>query len=49
MDDSVFSSQFQAMQDAFARERIFIEIAYTPSGRTDYIYEAARPLHARTR
>jgi hypothetical protein len=44
MDDSVFSSQFQAMHDALARERVFIEIAYTPSGRTDYIYEAGRLL-----
>ena len=32
------------MHDAFARERVFIEIAYTPSGRTDYIYETGRLL-----
>jgi hypothetical protein len=44
MDDSVFSSQFQAMRDAFARDDIFIEVAYTPSGRADYIYEAGRLL-----
>jgi len=44
MDDSVLSSQFQAMRDAFAREGIFIEVAYTPSGRADYIYEAGRLL-----
>lgn len=44
MDDSVFSSQFQAMRDAFASEGIFIEVAYTPSGRADYIYEAGRLL-----
>ena len=44
MDDSVFSSQFQAMRDAFAREGIVIEVAYTPSGRADYMYEAGRLL-----
>jgi len=44
MDDSVFSSQFQAMHDAFADEGIAIEVAYTPSGRADYIYEAGRLL-----
>jgi subtilisin family serine protease len=44
MDDSVFSSQFQAMRDAFARERTFIEVAYTPSGRADYLYEVGRLL-----
>lgn len=44
MDDSVFSSQFQAMRDAFARNDILIEVAYTPSGRADYIYEAGRLL-----
>jgi Subtilase family len=47
MDDSVFSSQFQGMRDAFAREGVFIEVAYTPSGRADYMYEAGRLL-ART-
>jgi hypothetical protein len=44
MDDSVFSSQFQAMRDAFAREGTTIEIAYTPSGRADYLYESGRLL-----
>ncbi|HUN36193.1 MAG TPA: S8/S53 family peptidase [Trebonia sp.] len=44
MDDSVFSSQFLAMHDAFARNQIDIEVAYTPSGRVDYIYEAGRLL-----
>ena len=44
MDDSVFSSQFQAMRDAFAREGVDIEVAYTPSGRADYIYETGRLL-----
>jgi hypothetical protein len=44
MDDAVFSSQFQDMRDEFAREGISIEVAYTPSGRADYIYETARLL-----
>ena len=44
MDDSVFSQQFHAMRDAFAREGIFIEVAYTPSGRADYVYETGRLL-----
>jgi len=44
MDDSVLSSQFLAMHDAFAREGISIEVAYTPSGRADYIYETGRLL-----
>jgi hypothetical protein len=44
MDDSVFSSQFQAMRDAFAREGAVIEVAYTPSGRVDYVYESGRLL-----
>jgi hypothetical protein len=44
MDDSVFGSQFQAMCNAFARQGVFIEVAYTPSGRADYIYEADRLL-----
>jgi subtilisin family serine protease len=44
MDDSVFSSQFQAMRDAFAGQGTVIDVAYTPSGRVDYIYEAGRLL-----
>ena len=44
MDDSIFSSQFQEMRNAFAREGITIEVAYTPSGRADYMYEADRLL-----
>ena len=44
MDDSVFSSQFQAMRDAFAREGIIIDVAYAPSGRADYVYQAGRLL-----
>jgi hypothetical protein len=44
MDDSVFSAQFLAMHDAFAGQGIRIEVAYTPVGRADYIYEAGRLL-----
>ncbi|HMD91982.1 MAG TPA: S8/S53 family peptidase [Trebonia sp.] len=44
MDDSVFSSQFQAMRDAFASQGIPIETAYAPNGRVDYIYQAGRLL-----
>jgi Subtilase family len=40
----VFDSQFQAMHDAFARQRIYLEVAYAPNGRADYMYEAGRLL-----
>ena len=40
----VFDSQFQTMHDAFARQGIFINVAYTPSGRADYLYEEGRLL-----
>jgi hypothetical protein len=40
----VLDSQFQAMHDAFARRGTYIEMAYAPSGRADYIYEAGRLL-----
>jgi hypothetical protein len=36
----VFDSQFQAMQYAFARRGTYIEVAYAPNGRPDYIYES---------
>jgi hypothetical protein len=42
--DQVFDSQFQAMQAAFARDGIRIQIAYTPDGRPDYLYVADRLL-----
>jgi hypothetical protein len=45
--DEVSSSQFQGMRDAFASEGISIEIAYTPDGDPDYMYETDRLL-ART-
>ena len=43
----VFDSQFHAMQDAFARQGTYIDVAYTPSGRVDYVYEAGRLLASR--
>jgi hypothetical protein len=42
--DQVFSSQFLAMQAAFQRAGIDIEVAYTPSGEVDYVYQADRLL-----
>ncbi len=45
--DPVFSSQFQAMHDAFAREGTDIEIAYTSTGEASYIYQAGRLLARR--
>ena len=40
----VFASQFHAMQDAFARRGTYIDVAYTFSGRIDYVYETGRLL-----
>src|ERR1700724_2695569 len=40
----VFDSQFQAMHDAFARQGVYIEVAYAPNGRADYLYQAGRLL-----
>ena len=40
----VFDSQFQAMYEGFARRGTFIEVAYAPNGRPDYLYEAGRLL-----
>ena len=40
----VFASQFHAMQDAFARQGTYIEVAYTHSGRVNYVYETGRLL-----
>jgi subtilisin family serine protease len=40
----VFDSQFRAMADGFARQGIVVEVAYAPSGRADYLYQAGRLL-----
>jgi Subtilase family len=40
----VFDSQYQTMHDAFARQGIMINVAYTPSGRADYLYQEGRLL-----
>ena len=40
----VFDSQFQAMYEALARRGTFIEVAYAPNGRPDYVYESGRLL-----
>jgi hypothetical protein len=42
--DQIFDSQFIAMQAAFARDGIGIEIAYSLNGQADYIYQAGRLL-----
>ena len=42
--DQVFDSQFQAMKAAFAQDGIGIEIAYTPAGGPDYLYQTDRLL-----
>jgi hypothetical protein len=42
--DQIFDSQFLAMQAAFARDGISVEIAYSPSGQADYIYQTGRLL-----
>jgi hypothetical protein len=45
--DLVFSSQFGALQTAFQRAGISIEIAYTPAGEAAYLYHAGRLLATR--
>src|SRR5436190_22329724 len=37
--NAVFDAQYRNMKDAFSREDIHIEVAYTPDGEDDYIYE----------
>jgi hypothetical protein len=44
--DPVFDAHYQIVQDAFAQAGIDLEIAYTPSGDVDYIYERGRLLVA---
>jgi subtilisin family serine protease len=42
--DQIFDSQFIAMQAAFARNGIGIEIAYSPNGQASYMYQTGRLL-----
>ena len=42
--DAVFDAQYLNMKDAFSREDIHIEVAYTPAGEADYLYEAGHLL-----
>jgi len=42
--DAVFDAQFRIIKDAFAARGIQIEVAYTPAGEVDYLYEADRLL-----
>jgi hypothetical protein len=44
--DAVFDAQYRTMKDAFAAEGIQIEVAYTPAGDVDYVYQAGRLLAA---
>jgi Subtilase family len=40
----VFDSQFHAMYEELAARGTYIEVAYAPNGRPDYVYEANRLL-----
>ena len=40
----VFDSQFHAMYEGLAQQGTYIEVAYAPNGRPDYVYEAGRLL-----
>jgi subtilisin family serine protease len=42
--DQAFDSQLQAMQAAFARDGVSIEVAYTHDGQADYVYLTDRLL-----
>lgn len=44
--DAVFDAHYRIIQDEFARRGITLEIAYTPNGEPDYIYERGRLLVA---
>jgi hypothetical protein len=44
--DAVFDAHFRIIQDQFAQRGIGLEIAYTPNGDVDYIYERGRLLVA---
>lgn len=42
--DQIFDSQFLAMRAAFARDGVTVEIAYSPNGQPDYMYQTGRLL-----
>jgi Subtilase family len=42
--DAVFDAQYLKMKDAFAREGTQVEVAYTPAGEVDYLYEPGHLL-----
>src|SRR5262245_47734676 len=42
--DAAFDAQFRIIKEAFARQRIEIEVAYTPGGDVDYVYQTGRLL-----
>jgi hypothetical protein len=44
--DAVFDAHYRIIQDEFAQRGISLEVAYTPNGEPDYIYERGRLLVA---
>jgi hypothetical protein len=42
--DAVFDAHYRIVQDSFARQGVWLDIAYTPDGQVDYIYERDRLL-----
>ena len=44
--DAVFDAHYRIIQDEFAQRGISLEIAHTPNGDVDYIYERGRLLVA---
>ena len=44
--DPVFDAHYRIVQDEFALRGISLEVAYTPNGDPDYIYERGRLLIA---
>ncbi len=42
--DAVFDAHYRIVRDSFAREGVWLDIAFTPDGQVDYIYEQGRLL-----
>jgi hypothetical protein len=42
--DLVTSAQYLTLKDSFARQGIDIDVAYTPAGEIDYIFQVGRLL-----